>query len=304
MNNHCIVARRVGCVILISVAGALVAGCSKKPEAATPTGQVIAHVGKDDITAQELQNEFRWTQTPPDKQNDEATIKRVLSGVVLRKYLAERAVAAGLDREPTTLLDLLRAREQVLANAIVARDVSTKVAGIGRTEIDHYIASQPWKFANRQIFTVDQITIPPIPEAQAAVTVTKDLKSLDEIDQKLNELKVLHNRSMGVISSSQLPEQAVKQIQEKKDTDQFYVQTQNGGVFFKVKGEETRPLTGEDADRVARQALVADLVREEAGTQGLAASADAAVKYEGPYARIMGQQEPSKPAEGKPANGN
>src|SRR5262249_21697313 len=141
--------------------------------------------------------------------------------------------------------------------------------------------------------------IPPTPEAQAIAAATKDLKSLDEIDQKLNELKVLHSRSMGVISSSQFPEQVFKAIQEKKDTDQFYIQTPAGGVFFKVKGEEAKPLTGEDAERIARQALIADLVRNETNTKGLAASADAEVKYEGPLARIMGREEPPKPAENK-----
>ena len=135
---------------------------------------------------------------------------------------------------------------------------------------------------------MEQITIPPTAEAQAAATATKDLNSLDEIDQKLNELKVLHSRSMGVISSSQLSEQVFKTIQEKKDTDQFYIQSPAGGVFFRVKGEEARPLTGEEADRIARQQLIADLVREEASTKGLAAAADAEVKYEG-LPRLMGK---------------
>jgi EpsD family peptidyl-prolyl cis-trans isomerase len=292
--------QRVGrYVMVVGLAGALLAGCGeKKPAATATTGQVIAHVGKEVVTAQELENEFRWTGAPRDKRDD-ATVKRILGDLVLRKYLAQRAVEAGLDREPVVLLDLLRARDQALANAFVGRDVSTKVAAIGKTEIDHLIASQPWKFANRQILTVEQITIPPTAEAQAAATATKDLNSLDEIDQKLNELKVLHSRSMGVISSSQLSEQVFKTIQEKKDTDQFYIQSPAGGVFFRVKGEEARPLTGEEADRIARQQLIADLVREEASTKGLAAAADAEVKYEGPFQRIMGKEEAPKPADGK-----
>src|SRR5262245_58855126 len=282
MNKRHTVGQRLGrYVVLVVIAGALVAGCERKPAATATTGQVIAHVGKEDITAPELDNEFRWTATPSDKRGDEETIKRALSNLVERKYLAQRAVAAGLDREPTVLLDQLRAREQVLAEAFVFRDVSTKVAAIGKTEIDKYIASQPWKFAERQVLTVEQITIPPTAAAQAAVTAAKDLKSLDAIDQKLNELGVPHSRSMGVMSSSQFPEQAFKAIQNNKD-DQFYIFTPAGGVFFQVKGEEARPITGEDADRVARQALIADLVREETSTKAHAASADAEVKYEGP----------------------
>jgi len=280
-------------LILIAIAGALLAGCSKKSEQAGPPGQVIAHVGKEDVTAQELENEFRWARILPDKRDDE-TIKRVLGDLVLRKYLAQRAVEAELDRQPAVLLDILRSREQALANAYLGRDVATKASAIGKTEIQSYINSQPWKFANRKIYTVEQITIPLTPEAQAAVDAAKPLKSLDEIDQKLNELKILHNRSMGIISSSEFSKQVLEQVEEKKNTDQFYIQTPTSGVFFKVRGEETRPLAGEAAEQIARQALVADLIRSEAATKALAAAADTEVKYEEPYARIMGKEKPAE----------
>jgi EpsD family peptidyl-prolyl cis-trans isomerase len=290
-------------LISLGLMSALLIGCSKKPEATeNPNqviGQVIAHVGKQDVTAQELANEFRWAGIPADKREDPAIVKRVLGELVLRKYLAQRAVEAGLDRDPTVLLDLLRSRDGVLAQAFIARDVSTKVTSIGKAQIEALIASQPWRFGDRQILTVEQITIPPTPDAQAVVDATKDLKSLDEIDQKLNEMKILHSRSMGIMSSSQLPEQLFKTIEEKKDTDQFYIRTPQGGVFFKVKGSNPQPLTGPEAEKFAREQLIADIVREETNTKALAAAADAEVKYEGPYASIMGKEEPPKPADSK-----
>jgi EpsD family peptidyl-prolyl cis-trans isomerase len=306
MNQRKALARHVAAyVIVFGIAGTVLAGCDRKPAAtaAAPgdqvTGQVIAHVGKQDITIQELDNEFRWNAVPLDKRNDDAIVKRVLSEVVLRKYLAQRAIDAGLDRDPTVLLDLLRNREQVLAQAFVARDVSSKVAAIGKSQIDALIASQPWRFGDRQIMTVEQITIPPTPEMQAVVEATKPLKSIDEIDQKLNELKVLHSRSMGVLSSAQLNEQLLNTIKEKMDSDQFFIGTPSGGVFFKVKGMQPSPLTGEEAEKAARQILVSDIVREETQTKGVAAAADAETKYEGQYARIMGKEQSSKPADSK-----
>jgi EpsD family peptidyl-prolyl cis-trans isomerase len=287
-------------LLLIAIAGTSLVNCGKKSEQAGPPGQVIAHIGKEDVTAQELENEFGWASITPDKRDDE-TIKRVLGDLVLRKYLAQKAVEAELDRQPAVLLNILRSREQALANAYLGRDVATKASAIGKTEIQNYINSQPWKFANRKIYTVEQITIPLTPEAQAAVDAAKPLKSLDEIDQKLNELKILHNRSMGIMSSGEFSKQVLEQVEGKKNTDQFYVQTPTSGVFFKVRGEETRPLAGEAAEQIARQALVANLIRSEANTQALAAAADSEVKYEEPYARIMGKEKPadSKASEAK-----
>ena len=52
-----------------------------------------------------------------------------------------------------------------------------------------------------------------------------------------------------------------------------------------MKGQETRPLTGDDASRFARQQLLRELLVAETGKQALSAEAD--VKYEGDYARIM-----------------
>jgi len=57
------------------------------------------------------------------------------------------------------------------------------------------------------------------------------------------------------------------------------------GIFFKVMGEESRPLTGEAAANLARQSIRADAIKAEAGMAAYAAGLE--VKYEGDYARIM-----------------
>lgn len=61
--------------ILVICAVTLLA-CSKE-KAEAPTGQVVARVGSEDVTAQELQNEFRLANVPSDKQRDPAIVKRL-----------------------------------------------------------------------------------------------------------------------------------------------------------------------------------------------------------------------------------
>jgi EpsD family peptidyl-prolyl cis-trans isomerase len=278
------------------LAGLFLTSCGKEEggQAGAPKGQVIAHVGKDDVTIQELENEFRWALIPPDKRDD-ATVKRVLGDLVQRKYLVQKAVSAKLDREPTILLDLLRAREQVLASSFVQRDVSSKSTAIGKTDIDKYINSHPLIFERRQLMTVDKVSIPLTPNARAAVEATKNLKSLEEVEQKLTEVGMLHNRSMGVISSSDIPEDFYNALKNQKPDDVFFVPSGSTGTFFKVKGQETRPLTGDDASRFARQQLLRELLRTETNKEAVSAEADA--KYEGDYARIM-RGEPKADAKG------
>jgi EpsD family peptidyl-prolyl cis-trans isomerase len=272
--------------LLAGLAALFLTSCGKEEggQASAPKGQVVAHVGKDDITIQELENEFRWAQVPPDKRDD-AAVKRILGDLVQRKYLVQKAIAAKLDREPTVLLDMLRAREQVLATGFVQRDVSSKSTAIGKTDIDKYINSHPLMFDRRQLLTVDKVSIPLTPNARAAVEATKNLKSLEEVEQKLTEVGMLHNRSMGVISSSDIPENVFNALKNQKPDDIFFIPAGSTGTFFKVKGQETRALSGEDANRFARQQLLRELLQTETSKQAVSAGAD--VRYEGDYVRIM-----------------
>ena len=274
--------------ILVVCALTLLA-CSKE-KAEAPTGQVVARVGDQDVTAQELQNELHLANVPADKQKDPAIIKQLLKQLVLRKYLLQQALAAKLDREPGVLLDILRSREQILASAYINRTVSEKT--INQADIDKYIAANPLKFANRQLVSVDQIVFPIGPNAQAAMDATKDLKTLDAIDQTLTSMNIPHNRSMGGINTADIPETLFNTIQAKKADDVFFIRSGQNGVFFKVTGEQPRPLEGEAASNMARQFIRADNVNAELGAASVAANLDA--KYQGEYATIMSNDSDGK----------
>jgi len=283
-----------GCRVILAVGlcAIALAGCGKKDQAATaPRGQVVARVGDEVVTIQELENEFRWANIPAEKQKDPAIVKQVLSELVLRKYLLQQAINAKLDREPGVLLDLLRARAQVLATAFISRTVSAKP--ITQTEVDRYIANNPLKFANRQMLMSEQIVFPIGPNTQTIVDNNKDAKSLDEVDQKLTIMGVPHNRSTGTLNSGEIPEDFYNLIQAKKADNVFFIRSGSNGVFFAVKGEEARPLEGEAAANAARQLLRAERVKAETGMASFSANLDA--KYEGEYAAIMGKSgEPEK----------
>jgi EpsD family peptidyl-prolyl cis-trans isomerase len=270
--------------------GVVLSGCGKggDNQAAAPNGQVVAHVGNEVITTQELENEFRLNNIPADKQKDPATFKRIMGDLVARKYLARQALDSKLDREPSVLLDILRSRELVLVNAAISRTVAAKVSALSNADVEKYIANNPTKFANRQIMAVEQITFPIGPNAQSVIDATRDLKSLDEIDQKLTAMNVPHGRSMGSINSAELPENMFNQMQIKTPDDVFFLRAGPNGVFIVVKSEEARPLSGEAATNFARQALRADLLKSEIGMASVAANLE--VKYEGDYARLMNQQ--------------
>jgi EpsD family peptidyl-prolyl cis-trans isomerase len=268
--------------LLIGLSGTVLAACNQ--ETAAPKGQVIARIGNEDVTQQELENELRWAQVPADRR-DEATVKRVLGDLVQRKYLVQKAMAGKLDREPSTLLDLLRSREQILATSYTQREAAARSTAIGKADIDKYILSHPLMFERRQLLTVDKISIAMTPATQTVVEATKNMKSLEDIEKRLKEMSVLYNRSMGSLSTGDIPEEFYNVLKGQKPDDVFFVPTGATGTFFRVKGAETTPMKPEDAARIARQALVVEIMRRE--MRKIAETAQAEAKYEGDYADIM-----------------
>ncbi|MGY3346675.1 MULTISPECIES: hypothetical protein [unclassified Bradyrhizobium] len=276
-------------VLFLSASSLVLGACGQKSgdQPAAARGQVVAHVGNEVITTQELENEFRFANVPPDKQKDPEVLKRVLGEIVVRKYLLQQAMTAKLDREPGVLLDLLRAREQVLGNAMLNRAANAKAAD--RADLDRYIAKNRWKFGDRKLYSVEEIIIPMTSVTQAFVSADKDAKTLDEMQQQLMARGIPNARQLGVISSSDFSEELAGLVQRRKDDDIFFARLGSNGVFFKVKSEEARPLEGDAALNSARQAMRADAIAAELGLAAYSARLEA--KYEGEYADLMKQAE-------------
>lgn len=277
--------RTWGLALVLTATGLALASCGQQSgeKAAAAKGQVVARVGNEVITTQELDNEFRLAGITPDKQKDPEVVKRVLGEIVVRKYLLQQAMTSKLDREPGVLLDLLRVREQVLGNAMLNRAASAKAPT--KADIDRYVAKNTWKFADRKLFNVDQVIMPLTPATQTFVNANKDAKSLDEVLQQLTTNGIPHGRQLGVLSSSDLPEELVGLIQKRKDDDIFFTRVGSNGLFFKVRAEESRPIDGDTATNMARQMMRADALAAELGLAAYSAKLEA--KYEGDYADLM-----------------
>lgn len=270
---------------VVGICGLMLVACGKKggDQPVASNSQVVAHVGTEVVTIQELENEYRWANIPINKQNDPDTIKKVLSDLVLRKYLLQQALNSKLDREPKVLLDVLRSREQVLANAFLVRKATE--ASAGKADVEDYIAKNPLKFSGRKFLTIEQIVFRLGSDSQSVIEANRDAKTLDEIDQQLTSAGVPHGRQMGVLNSGEVPQDFLATMEAKKADDVFFIRSGPNGLFFKIKGEESRPLGGEAAADLARQLLRSDALKAETGLESMTANLEA--KYEGDYAKIM-----------------
>jgi len=211
----------------------------------------------------------------------------VLGELVARKYLVQKSLDAKLDREPTVLLDVLRSREQVLAKAFAMRELSRQASAITVADTEKYIVDHPLKFAKRKILAIEQISLAAGSADQSLVESMKDSPSIEKVEQRLTDLGIAHTRSSASLSTSEVPDELFRSIQDKKPGDIIFVRSGQNVVFLSIKGEEFRPLEGDAAITLARQLQQQDLARAQASLTNLTASAEA--KYEGEYAKIMGE---------------
>jgi EpsD family peptidyl-prolyl cis-trans isomerase len=286
---------RIGAIACALPAAMLLAGCGKKQAEPAVVGQVIAHVGPEDVTQQELDNELRLANVPADKRTD-PIVKAALGRVVERKYLVQQAMAAKLDREPTVHLDLLRSREQILAGAFVQRDLSSKMSGISKNEIDSYIQGHPKQFDQRELFQVEQIAFPAPSQkdAETLTAATKDFKSLDQVQTKLNEMGIKFSRGDATLDSATMPPEMLKVLDARKLDDIYFIRSRGNASFFKVTSVDQKPMTTEQANEFAKRQLRLEIGRKGADDISKAALAEA--KYEGDFARIMTAPTPAAPA--------
>jgi EpsD family peptidyl-prolyl cis-trans isomerase len=278
--------RRLGICAIASIA---LIGCTKKDEAnsAASNSQIVARVGDQVVSAQELDTELRWNNVAADRTRNDAVVKRVLSELVTRKYLLQKSLAAKLDREPTVLLDILRSREQVLAKAFMTRELTRQAGAITITDTEKYIRDHPLKFADRKILAIEQISFALASADKSTVESVTELTSLEKADQRLTELGLAHTRSLATLSTSEIPDDLLRAVQEKKQGEVIFFRSGQNGVLLSIRGEERRPLEGDAAVSVAQQLQQQELAKAQASLVSFTANMEAS--YQGEYAKVMGE---------------
>lgn len=274
---------RSGILILAMATG--LAACGGSDPGTVSDAQVVARIGQDVVTTQELETELRQTKVPPERYKEPEVVKKAITDLVTRKTLARRALNAKMDREPTVLLDLLRSKDIVLADAAVGRAVNERLSALSKSDAEKYIQANPLKFEKRQALQVDQLIVPLANLQQSAIDASKSVKSLDELAQVLANSSTPFARSTGVINTGDLTEDLSIAIRNQGLDGILFVRGGPNGAFLQVRGRESRPLTGPAAEAAARQMMRADLTRSETSMAAFTSTLEAS--YVGEYAKIM-----------------
>lgn len=265
----------------VLLAFGLLAACNKGAGSA-PTGQVVANVAGQEITASELNLEMAGVPRPTDQKAQKALEAAALRSIVARKLTAAAAREQKLDATPEFAMQRSRTEDYALINALETK-LAAAVPAPSQEEAERFVAEHPDSFAQRKIFLVDQLGVPNAPPA--VVKAMEPLKTLPAIAALLESRKVPFQRASGAVDALATDAAMVQRIAALPPGEPFVITNGGGVVVNQVRGTRVEPITGPQAITAAQAMLKQQRTQQIVGRQlaKIVADGEKSVTYNAAY---------------------
>ncbi|RVU04687.1 hypothetical protein EOE18_11060 [Novosphingobium umbonatum] len=217
-----------------------------KGETSAPKGQVVATINGTEVTMNELKEES--ASAGPGQQNSATALQTM----VTRKLLAEAAKAEKLDQLPTTAIQLKRAEESVLVEALM-RKLRDSAPAPSTDEARVYVSEHPSSFSRRRIFVVDQYIVPNAPQA-----LFKEMEPINTLPEALALLKkhnLAANRVVGTIDALTIDGEAAEKLAALPPNAIFISPEGDGMRLNYIRDVEIEPIPANQAEKIALETL-------------------------------------------------
>lgn len=268
-------------VTAVAAAALAVSGCGSK-DGKLDKGQVVASVDGDEITIFELNAEVQAAQAQAGTDRKLAE-QLALQRIIERKILAKVAREQKLDKTPAFLIQQRRADELILTTMLRDR-IAGGITQPTDAEIAQYQTAHPDRFAQRKIYSVEQILFPP-PTSADKFKQFAPLKTLDQLAAKLTADGVQFRRAPTQIDTAALPPEIAGKIAALPVTEMFILPTQQGLTANIITATTVQPVPADQARELAASALRNERFSKAADAQlnERLKKARATVKYQPGY---------------------
>lgn len=234
--------------LMCLTAGAVIlSGCEKTAE-----GQVAAVVNGEEVTLQEINAALSEANIPEGADKD-ILKQQALQQIVDRRLLAQAAKESGIDQDPSYLI-----RERQLSEALLVRmyadKAGTTIKVPDQAAIDRYTEANPFTFANRTVYAVDQVIFP----APANLGDLKQLEvanTLADVERILTEMGIQFARKSAQMDSVQVPPAMMAQIVSLAPGEPFVIPTGATVTANVIKAQQKVPFNAEQAGPAAVKAI-------------------------------------------------
>lgn len=204
----------LGHVVAVALMLAMVGGCSNSDEP-KPTTQLVAKVNDDDISVHQINNAVaRMPYVTPDRV--EKARHDALDNMVNQQLAMQQAIALKLDRSPEVMMQIDAANREILTNAYIKQLVGS-LPKPDAEDAKKFYAAHPELFAERRIYSMQEISIKkPLPDVDM-ITSTMSGLSMPEISSKLRRQNILFSSHAGVRAAEQIPKAMLAELVTMED---------------------------------------------------------------------------------------
>jgi EpsD family peptidyl-prolyl cis-trans isomerase len=239
------------CYAVLVLALTLAAGgCGRAPQAATgeprAAGQLAARVNGAEITLE-----------PSGAEARAGDPRQALEKIIDRELLVQKALQAGLDREPRVKRAIESAQRQVLAQAYLERTAASTVKSTPE-EITDFYAQNPALFAQRRIYRLREMTV--AAASDKLDLVKSEVATAKNLDEAADWLKWRNFRVSAVTGATQPAEQLplayLPQLMRLKEGEIAVFSTALGASVVQLVHAREAPLSEDQAAPLIEQFLI------------------------------------------------
>ena len=218
----------------------VLAACDSNEPKEKKNGQALVSVNGKEVTMLQLNEEIKRANVRPEQY--EAASKQLLESLIVRQLILDEAVRNKLDRTPDVMQARDRANAQVIAQAYM-QGIASKIAKPTQPEIDEYFQKHPEFFSQRKQFDLITVRVTTKDLSSELKKTIDAAKSVDQVVTWLDKNKVPYLRSLASRSSTDLPPQMAKMLQEKSKDTIFIVNEQENSLLISVNAIKDSPIT-------------------------------------------------------------
>jgi len=280
--------RLLSAAVGLALAVSLTACGDKKKE----PGQSVASVNGEEITVLQLNDELARANVPAAQQ--QAASKQLLESLIDRQLLVNAALKDKLDRDPKVVQAMERAKALILAQSYLQKRVGAQTPPT-KAEIEDYYAKHPELFSQRKVFDLRQLVLASKDLGADVNKAMDSAKSLEEVAAWLDAHQIKYARAQASRSSTDLPPELSKKLQEMNKGQLFIVREGERALLISLAEVKEAPMTLDVAGQQIGQFLMNKKNKDGADAEMARLRAAAKIEY------LNKQDAPAAPAASAPA---
>jgi EpsD family peptidyl-prolyl cis-trans isomerase len=219
------------------------AGCDRVAADRADAQQLVARVNGIEISARQV------------RSGGAPSVAQAVEKVIDRELLVQKALEAGLERDPLVKDSIDNARRQVLAQAYLERAAGARALP-SREEVRAFYAENPALFAERRIYRMRELVVS-APAQMIDVLRAQAARSadLDELAAWLKTRNARYSAATETQPAEQLPLAFLPQLARMKSGEIAVFATPLGASVIQLIHAEDAPLGAEQAQALIEQFL-------------------------------------------------